>query len=103
MLALKNLSNDAQKRKRNEREKANYDPERRAKKHKAAYGPEKRALKHKKSYKPTKRESLHERIMKNRADQDKKDILELAASREDCVKDTNKSLLKETKAYFDNN
>ena len=103
MLALKNLSNDAQKRKRNEREKANYDPERRAKKHKAAYDPEKRALKHKKSYKPTKRESLHERIMKNRADQDKKDILELAASRENCVKDTNKSLLKETKAYFDNN
>jgi hypothetical protein len=101
MLALKNISNDAQRRKRNEREKANYDPERRAKKHKAAYDPEKRALEHKKSYKPTKRESLHERLMKNRADQDKKDILELAASREDHVKDANKSLLKETKHYFD--
>ena len=103
LLALKNLTNDAQRRKRNEREKANYDPERRAKKHKAAYDPEKRALKHKKSYKPTKRESLHEKIMKNRADQDRKDILELAASREDHVKDANKSLLKETKHYFDKN
>ena len=103
LLALKNLTNDAQRRKRNEREKANYDPERRAKKHKASYDPEKRALKHKKSYKPTKRESLHEKIMKNRADQDRKDILELAASREDHVKDANKSLLKETKHYFDKN
>ena len=103
LLALKNLTNDAQRRKRNEREKANYDPERRAKKHKASYDPEKCALKHKKSYKPTKRESLHEKIMKNRADQDRKDILELAASREDHVKDANKSLLKETKHYFDKN
>ena len=40
LLALKNLTNDAQ---RNERDKFYYDPERRAKKHKAAYDPAKRA------------------------------------------------------------
>ena len=62
LLALKNLSNDAQRRKRNEKDKFNYDPERRAKKHKAAYNPAKRALKHKNSYKPTKRVSKKERL-----------------------------------------
>ena len=62
LLALKNLSNDAQRRKRNERDKADYDPERRAKKHKAAYDPAQRALKHKNSYKPTKRVSKKERL-----------------------------------------
>ena len=57
LLALKNLTNDAQRRKRNERDKFYYDPERRAKKHKAEYDPAKRALKHKNSYKPTKKVS----------------------------------------------
>ena len=64
MLALTNLSKDVQKRKRNERDKANYDPERRAKKHKAAYDPKKQPLKHKESYKPPKRESKRELLDK---------------------------------------
>ena len=64
MLALTNLSKDVQKRKRNERDKANYDPERRAKKHKAAYDPKKQPLEHKESYKPPKRESKKELLDK---------------------------------------
>ena len=64
MLDLKNISNDAQKRKRNERDKANYDPERRAKKHKAAYKPKILALKHEESYKPIKKETRRELLDK---------------------------------------
>ena len=64
LLALKNLTNDAQRRKRNERDKFYYDPERRAKKHKAAYQPKIRALKDEESYKPIKKETKRELLDK---------------------------------------
>ena len=44
------LSHDFQRRKKNQRERANYDKEKRAKKHKANYNPEKRAQTHRERY-----------------------------------------------------